>query len=343
MQIERRLLASRSDVFGSAGLLRSSSFASVLRVESVCFVPSDRDLDHQRSTMKYLLVALPHVVIVGGGFGGLYAARALRSRPDPPHHRRSPQPSRLPAAALPGGDGGALAGRHRVSDSLDSAAAVERRGAAGRRARPSIQARQRLILADGELVLRLPDRGERSDARLLRPRRVAARSRQGSRRSRTHSTSAAACCSRSSAPSARPIRFGASTLLTFVVIGGGPTGVEMAGALAEISRQSLARDFRHFDPSSARIMLLEAGPLGAEHVSRAAARGRARRSRAARRRRADRRRGDQRHAWTRRGRRARVIRRRDRHLGGRRRGIAAWRDARRAARSRRPRPASSRT
>jgi len=49
-------------------------------------------------------------------------------------------------------------------------------------------------------------------------------------------------------------------LLTFVVIGGGPTGVEMAGALAEISRQSLARDFRHFDPSSAKVLLLEAGP-----------------------------------------------------------------------------------
>jgi NADH dehydrogenase len=49
-------------------------------------------------------------------------------------------------------------------------------------------------------------------------------------------------------------------LLTFVVIGGGPTGVEMAGALAEISRQSLARNFRRIDPSTARIALLEAGP-----------------------------------------------------------------------------------
>jgi NADH dehydrogenase len=48
--------------------------------------------------------------------------------------------------------------------------------------------------------------------------------------------------------------------LTFVVIGGGPTGVEMAGALAEISHQSLARDFRHFDPGSARIILVEGGP-----------------------------------------------------------------------------------
>lgn len=50
-------------------------------------------------------------------------------------------------------------------------------------------------------------------------------------------------------------------LLTFVVIGGGPTGVELAGALAEISRQSLGRDFRHFDPALARVILLEAGPV----------------------------------------------------------------------------------
>ena len=51
-----------------------------------------------------------------------------------------------------------------------------------------------------------------------------------------------------------------AALLTFVVVGAGPTGVELAGALAEISRQSLARDFRHFDPGSARIILVEAGP-----------------------------------------------------------------------------------
>src|SRR5438105_8367028 len=45
--------------------------------------------------------------------------------------------------------------------------------------------------------------------------------------------------------------------MTFVIIGGGPTGVEMAGAIAEIARYTLAKDFRHIDPSSARVILVE--------------------------------------------------------------------------------------
>lgn len=49
-------------------------------------------------------------------------------------------------------------------------------------------------------------------------------------------------------------------LLTFVVIGGGPTGVELAGALGEMSRYTLARDFRRIDPALTRIILVEAGP-----------------------------------------------------------------------------------
>ncbi|MCO5113536.1 MAG: NAD(P)/FAD-dependent oxidoreductase [Bdellovibrionaceae bacterium] len=48
-------------------------------------------------------------------------------------------------------------------------------------------------------------------------------------------------------------------LLTFVVVGGGPTGVEMAGAIADISRTVLVKDFRRIDPSSARVILVEAG------------------------------------------------------------------------------------
>jgi NADH dehydrogenase len=54
-------------------------------------------------------------------------------------------------------------------------------------------------------------------------------------------------------------------LLTFVIVGGGPTGVELAGALAEIARQSLRNDFRRIHPESAHIVLLEGSPhlLGA--------------------------------------------------------------------------------
>jgi NADH dehydrogenase len=48
--------------------------------------------------------------------------------------------------------------------------------------------------------------------------------------------------------------------LTFVVVGGGPTGVELAGTLAEVSRKTLARDFDHIDPASARIILVEGSP-----------------------------------------------------------------------------------
>ncbi len=49
-------------------------------------------------------------------------------------------------------------------------------------------------------------------------------------------------------------------LLTFTVIGGGPTGVELAGAISEIARHTLAYDFRHINPADARVVLVEAGP-----------------------------------------------------------------------------------
>ena len=49
-------------------------------------------------------------------------------------------------------------------------------------------------------------------------------------------------------------------LLTFAIVGGGPTGVELAGALAEIARRTLVQDFRAIDSRSARVVLIEAGP-----------------------------------------------------------------------------------
>ena len=69
-------------------------------------------------------------------------------------------------------------------------------------------------------------------------------------------------------------------LLTFVIVGGGATGVEMAGAIAEIARQTLANDFRRIDPRNSRIILIEAGsrviPTLPEDLSRYAERALAR-------------------------------------------------------------------
>jgi NADH dehydrogenase len=49
-------------------------------------------------------------------------------------------------------------------------------------------------------------------------------------------------------------------LLTIAIVGGGPTGVELAGAVAELARRALARDFRAIDPAQTRVLLVEAGP-----------------------------------------------------------------------------------
>src|SRR6516164_8839945 len=51
-----------------------------------------------------------------------------------------------------------------------------------------------------------------------------------------------------------------AALLTFVVVGGGPTGVELSGAIAELARQGMEQDFRRFDPAAARVILVQAGP-----------------------------------------------------------------------------------
>ena len=96
-------------------------------------------------------------------------ARRGRGRRDP---RRSPQPPRLPAAALPGGDGGPVARRHRRADPLGAAPAAQRpgaarRGGAGRRRRPAGRAGERR----GPAVSR-PGARHRRHARLLRARRL---------------------------------------------------------------------------------------------------------------------------------------------------------------------------
>ena len=69
----------------------------------------------------------------------------------------------------------------------------------------------------------------------------------------------------------------AAALLTFVVVGGGPTGVELAGAIAEVARRTLRGEFRHADPTAARVLLVEGAervlPVFAPKLSAAAAAG----------------------------------------------------------------------
>jgi NADH:quinone reductase (non-electrogenic) len=201
---------------------------------------------------------VPHVVIIGGGFGGLYAARALRSAPveitvvdRKNHHVFQPLLYQVAMAALSPGDIASpirwiLRRQRNVEVLLADARAVD-------------TATQRVTLADGEVAYdflivatgathayfghdewrrRAPGLKTLDDALEMR-RRVLLAFERAERETDAERRRA---------------------LLTFVVIGGGPTGVELAGALAEISHQSLARDFRHFDPGSAKILLVEAGP-----------------------------------------------------------------------------------
>ena len=68
------------------------------------------------------------------------------------------------------------------------------------------------------------------------------------------------------------IRRSASELLTFTVVGAGPTGVELAGQIAELTTQTLKGAFRHIDSTQARVILLDAAPRGAARDGRQARR-----------------------------------------------------------------------
>ena len=59
-------------------------------------------------------------------------------------------------------------------------------------------------------------------------------------------------------------------LLTFVIVGGGPTGVELAGSIAELARATLARDYRHINPAAARVVLCDAGDRVLSRLSQVA-------------------------------------------------------------------------
>jgi NADH:ubiquinone reductase (H+-translocating) len=213
---------------------------------------------------------LPHIVVVGGGFGGLDAARALAGAPvrvtlldRHNYHLFQPLLYQVATAALSPGDIAApirwvlrrqknvtvllanvrdvdVAGKRVMLD--EAATAAESSLKAGR-----IVPYDYLIVATGsahsyfghgEWAPRAPGLKTLDDALEIR-RRVLLAFEAAERETSEDEQ---------------------RRLLTFVIVGGGPTGVELAGALAEIARQSLRQDFRNIRPESARILLLEGAP-----------------------------------------------------------------------------------
>jgi NADH:ubiquinone reductase (H+-translocating) len=202
---------------------------------------------------------LIHVVIIGGGFAGLYAARALRRAPvhvtvidRRNHHLFQPLLYQVANAVLSPADIAApirhiLRNQANARVLLGEVADVDAAGHAvaladGRRVRYDY-----LIVATGathhyfgntEWERVAPGLKTIEDAVELRRRYLLAFE------AAEHEVDPESL----------------RALLTFVVIGAGPTGVEMAGSMIETARNALRSDFRHIDPRYARVILLEGGP-----------------------------------------------------------------------------------
>jgi len=199
------------------------------------------------------------VVIVGGGFGGLWAARALADAPvsvllidRENHHLFQPLLYQVATAGLSSPDIAAplrhiLRKQKNVEVRLASVARVE---PAARRVwldDGNAVDYDTLLLAVGathtyfghdEWARYAPGLKTLDDALLLRRRLLLAFEHAEAETD----------------PARR------DAWLSFAIVGGGPTGVELAGTLAEIARHTLKREFRHIDPASAKVRLLEAGP-----------------------------------------------------------------------------------
>jgi NADH:ubiquinone reductase (H+-translocating) len=198
----------------------------------------------------------PHVVIVGGGFAGLSAAQALRSErvritliDRRNHHLFQPLLYQVATAALNPSDIAAPI-RHVLRKQANCQVLL---GEA-----VSVDTAKRIVwLRDGQLVydfLILATGATHSYFGHEEWERFAPglKTVEDALEIRRRMLLAYEAAERETDPERR------KQWLTFVVVGGGPTGVEMAGALAEIARLVLTSDFRHIDPSKARIILVEA-------------------------------------------------------------------------------------
>jgi len=201
----------------------------------------------------------PHLVIIGGGFAGLWAARALArsalsitlvDRAN--HHLFQPLLYQVATAGLSAGDIAAplrhiLRGQHNIEVRMAEVTAID---TSVRRVQTSDGAALMydfLLVASGathayfghdEWAAHAPGLKTLDDALEMRRRILLAFE---------HAEVATSAAER-------------DAWLTFAVVGGGPTGVELAGTLAEIARHTLKNEFRRIDPARARVQLIEAGP-----------------------------------------------------------------------------------
>ena len=201
----------------------------------------------------------PRIVIVGEGFGGLSAAKALRGADADVvlidrknHHLFQPLLYQVATAGLSPADiahpvRAALRGADNIEIRMDEVMDVDVEGRSVITASGAEIAYDHLILSTGSVYSyfghedwpRLaPGLKTIEDATEIRRKLLLAFERAEAERDPTVQ----------------------SKLLTFVLVGGGPTGVEMAGAVAELAKATLARDFHNIDPRAARIVLVEAGP-----------------------------------------------------------------------------------
>lgn len=197
----------------------------------------------------------PRVVIVGGGFGGLNLAKALAKSPVQVtlvdrrnHHLFQPLLYQVATAALNASDIAIpirriLRGQKNVEVLLAEARSVE-------------FSSNRLLLDEGAvgydyLVVATGARHSYFGRDEWMPVAPGLKSIGDALEIRRRVLSAFEQAERESDPQKR------ARWLTFVVVGAGPTGVELSGALCEIAQHALARDFRHIDPAQARVILLE--------------------------------------------------------------------------------------
>jgi NADH dehydrogenase len=201
----------------------------------------------------------PHVVIIGGGFGGLYAARALKNAPvrislvdRHNHHLFQPLLYQVATAALNPSDI-AVPIRRIVRDQrncdviMAEATGIDTKD-------------KRVFFADGSdlrydyLIVATGARHAYFGNDQWAPLAPGLKTIDDALDIRRRILLAYEAAERETDPQRR------KAWLTFIVVGAGPTGVELCGSLAEIARHVLAHDFRHIDPRTARVVLVEAGP-----------------------------------------------------------------------------------